>query len=195
MFAACIAETLEEWIVEKIRMWPVSRKGRIAEIDKLLGVLYGKWPQNQCVDQRERCRAGSDRHCERYERRQRNHRVFAKHPHTETDVFRDAVEPGQDLDLAARFPKDQAVSEHAPRFNCCGRRAHTLVLQFPAPLLEMEPKLVIDIIVEPVLAEEIREADNPRHRYPLSSVLEHVTNRGRDGAPAGFFSFKLAFSC
>jgi hypothetical protein len=59
----------------------------------------------------------------------------------------------------------------------------------------MEPKLVIDIIVEPVLAEEIREADNPRHRYPLSSVLEHVTNRGRDGAPAGFFSFKLAFSC
>jgi hypothetical protein len=99
---------------------------------------------------------------------------FAKHPHTETDVFSDAVEPGQIRISRLVSAKDQAVSEPASRFNRRGRRAHKFCPPIPGPSREMEPQLVIDVIVEPVLAEEIREAANPRHRSPLQACLSIV---------------------
>jgi hypothetical protein len=162
-----LAKPYEERIVERVGLGPLGSVGGEGQVHELFRLAHRQRPEDQRVDQRERCDARTKGQCQRHDGGAGRHRILPQHAHGQAHVAGDRIEPGEQLDVEALLAQPERAAEPPRHFARRGLARHARGHQLADALVNMELELLVELAPDAAPPEDVCDTGPQRHRSHL----------------------------
>ena len=176
---AGVAQRHEQGIAEGVGLGPIRVVGRKGQVNELVGRANGQRPEDERVEEGVRGGAGSERQGQRDDGGGRHARVPPQHARSHAHVAQQRFEPRQQFHVAALLLGAQGAPETALGLGCGLLWRQARRRQLLDPPIEVEPELLVEIVIDPLRSKNVGDPGPERHVAYLATRASESCRRPR----------------